>query len=75
MNSIQCLHFGRPLCRDQYWAYTAPNWVSSDTLAIDALRLMEKFSITSLLLYEKDYDNSVPQGLIHIHDLIKTGIG
>ncbi len=52
-----------------------PNWVSSDTLAIDALRLMEKFSITSLLVYEKDYDNSVPQGLIHIHDLIKTGIG
>ena len=39
------------------------------------LRLMEKFSITSLLVYEKDYDNSVPQGLIHIHDLIKTGIG
>ena len=38
-----------------------PNWVASNTLAIDALRLMEKFSITSLLVYEKDFDNSNPK--------------
>ena len=52
-----------------------PNWVASDTLAIEALKLMERYSITSLLVYDKYDKNQIPQGLVHIHDLIKTGIG
>ncbi len=50
-----------------------PKWVSSNTLAISALELMEKYNITSLIVYH-DKQLKKPNGVIHIHDILKTGI-
>jgi len=50
-----------------------PKWVTSDTLAISALELMEKHSITSLFVYT-DSSLKKPDGLVHIHDILKTGV-
>ncbi|MBD3231658.1 KpsF/GutQ family sugar-phosphate isomerase [Candidatus Dependentiae bacterium] len=45
--------------------------ISADLLAYDALKVMEDYNITSLIVTKKD--NTVI-GLIHIHDIIKAGI-
>lgn len=45
--------------------------ITLGTLAIDALRIMEKHSITSLVV--TDESNHV-MGVIHIHDILKTGL-
>jgi len=50
-----------------------PKWVASDTLAISALELMEKYSITSLFVYSNP-NLKKPDGIVHIHDILKTGI-
>ena len=50
-----------------------PKWVTSDTLALSALELMEKYSITSLFVYS-DPDQKKPDGIVHIHDILKSGI-
>ena len=50
-----------------------PKWISSDTLAISALELMEKHSITSLFVYS-DSSLKKPDGIVHIHDILKSGI-
>ena len=50
-----------------------PKWVSSDTLAISALELMEKYNITSLFVFSNKKLKK-PDGVIHIHDLLKIGI-
>jgi len=50
-----------------------PKWISSDTLAISALELMEKHSITSLFVYS-DSKLKRPDGIVHIHDILKSGI-
>jgi len=50
-----------------------PKWIMSNTLAISALELMEKHSITSLFVYT-DQNLKKPDGIIHIHDILKTGI-
>ena len=50
-----------------------PKWISSDTLAISALELMHKHSITSLFVLS-DINLKKPDGVIHIHDILKTGI-
>ena len=50
-----------------------PKWVTSDTLAISALELMEKHSITSLFVFSNPKLKK-PDGVIHIHDILKTGI-
>ena len=50
-----------------------PKWISSDTLAISALELMQKHSITSLFVLS-DINLKKPDGVIHIHDILKTGI-
>ena len=50
-----------------------PKWVSSNTLAISALELMEQYNITSLIV-NSDKQSKKPNGVIHIHDLIKMGI-
>ena len=50
-----------------------PKWISSDTLAISALELMEKHSITSLFVYS-DSSLKRPDGIVHIHDILKSGI-
>jgi len=51
-----------------------PKWVSPDTLAINALELMEQYSITSLIVYNKGDNGGVPNGIVHIHDILKSGI-
>ena len=49
-----------------------PKWISGSTLAISALKLMKKHGITSLFVYS-DKKLKKPDGLIHIHDLLKIG--
>ena len=50
-----------------------PISITSDTLAIAALELMEEHNITSLFVYSSP-DLSKPDGIVHIHDILKTGI-
>ena len=50
-----------------------PKWIKSDTLAISALELMEEHSITSLFVYSND-SSKKPDGVVHIHDILKSGI-
>ena len=52
---------------------TDPKVISSDTLAITALELMEEYNITSLFVYSSENLNK-PDGVIHIHDILKAGI-
>ncbi|MFQ6675157.1 MAG: SIS domain-containing protein [Fidelibacterota bacterium] len=51
-----------------------PKWVTQDTLAINALEIMEKYSITSLFVYKDNRYGDMPDGIIHIHDILKLGI-
>ena len=48
-----------------------PIIVSSDTLAVDALRIMEENKISQLIIVD---ENRKYLGIIHILDLIKEGI-
>lgn len=48
-----------------------PKIIDQNLLAFDALHIMEKFNITSLLI-KNESDQII--GLIHIHDLLKSGI-
>jgi len=51
-----------------------PKRLKSSELAASALRKMEEFSITSLFVFdERDPEKLV--GIVHIHDLLKAGIG
>jgi len=50
-----------------------PKTIPIDTLAIVALELMEKYNITSLFVYSSP-DLIKPDGIVHIHDILKTGI-
>ena len=50
-----------------------PKWILCDTLAISALEMMEKYSITSLFVYS-DLKLKKPDGIVHIHDILKSGI-
>lgn len=50
-----------------------PKTISSDTLAIAALELMEKHNITSLFVYSSP-GLKKPDGIVHIHDILKTGV-
>lgn len=45
--------------------------ITPDDLAAKALAIMEKFSITSLVVITSD---NKPIGLLHIHDLLKAGV-
>lgn len=42
-------------------------------LAAAALQIMERFSITSLFVFENEQD-AAPCGVIHLHDILKAGI-
>ena len=44
--------------------------IQSNLLAVEALALMQKYSITALVIVE---DNK-PSGVVHLHDLLKAGI-
>lgn len=45
--------------------------IPPETLAIDALQLMEKHKITSLIIAESNR----PLGVVHMHDLLTIGLG
>ncbi len=48
-----------------------PKTVPPDTMATEAMAVMERFSITSLFVLDaRDF----PVGVIHLHDLVKAGI-
>ncbi len=51
--------------------HKGPQTIEGDALAAKGLRLMEEFSITSLITIDKD---GRPEGLIHLHDILKSGI-
>lgn len=48
-----------------------PKIINKDELAAVALSVMQKYSITSLVVPD---DNGTLEGLIHIHDILKKGI-
>jgi arabinose-5-phosphate isomerase len=48
-----------------------PKTIAEDTLAAQALMIMEKYSITSLIAVD---DKQRPYGVIHLHDILKAGI-
>ena len=48
-----------------------PKTIGEEELAAKALSLMEKHSITSLVVPD---DNGRPKGIIHLHDILKKGI-
>ena len=47
-----------------------PKTVSSETMAVDALNILEDFSITQLIVS----DNGEYKGVLHLHDILKEGI-
>ena len=50
---------------------TNPKTIKASSLAVEALQVMEKYSITSLVVMDK---KKLPEGVIHLHDILKTGI-
>ena len=50
---------------------TKPKVVSAQTLAVDALALLEEFNILQLITVDED---GKPIGMIHLHDLLDAGI-
>lgn len=48
-----------------------PKTVLESDLAAKALHIMEKYSITSLVVCD---ENKKPVGLVHIHDILKAGV-
>lgn len=47
-----------------------PKVVSSETMAVDALNILEDYSITQLIVA----DNGEYKGVLHLHDILKEGI-
>jgi len=45
--------------------------IEADALAAKAVQVMEKLSITSLVIVD---ESMVPVGIIHLHDLLKAGV-
>jgi arabinose-5-phosphate isomerase len=48
-----------------------PKTVDADELAVRALSVMEKNSITVLMVPDK---KGKPCGILHLHDLLKSGV-
>lgn len=48
--------------------------IAMGTLALEALQIMEQYQITTLVITTTNNDLPIPQGVIHIHDLLKEGI-
>ena len=51
-----------------------PKRISSSDLAASALRKMEEHSITSLFVFDGEEDGRLV-GIVHVHDLLKAGVG
>jgi len=47
-----------------------PKTIKSSDMVVDALNIMEDFSITQLVVI----DNGEYKGVIHLHDILKEGI-
>jgi arabinose-5-phosphate isomerase len=47
-----------------------PKTISSSDMVVDALNILEDFSITQLVVV----DDNVYKGVIHLHDILKEGI-
>jgi arabinose-5-phosphate isomerase len=47
-----------------------PKLIASNAMVVDALNLMEDFSITQLIVA----DEGIYKGVIHLHDILKEGI-
>lgn len=52
---------------------TSPKRILRKNLAAKALRTMENHSITSLFVFE-DEESLKPVGIVHLHDLLKSGV-
>lgn len=50
-----------------------PKGIEADALAVEALRKMEQFAITSLFVFERPGDE-IPVGIIHLHDILRAGV-
>lgn len=48
-----------------------PKCIRTGTLAARAIHVMEKYSITQLIVMDENED---PVGIVHLHDLLKAGI-
>lgn len=48
-----------------------PKTIKGDTLAVKAISIMEKYSITSLIVVDPD---GKAEGVVHMHDLLKSGV-
>jgi arabinose-5-phosphate isomerase len=51
-----------------------PKTIAPDALAAEAVALMERHAITSLVVTEGGPDPETISGLVHLHDLLKLGI-
>jgi len=49
-----------------------PKTIRPDMLAVQALKIMETFKITQLIVVN---DNQHPIGVLHLHDLVEAGLG
>ncbi len=52
---------------------TAPKRILRHNLAAKALQIMETHSITSLFVFA-DEESTIPVGIVHLHDLLKSGV-
>ena len=50
---------------------TSPKTITGNALAVRGINLMEKYSITHLVVTD---DGGLIQGIVHLHDLIRAGI-
>ncbi len=50
----------------------SPKTIKSDAFALEALRKMEEFKITVLIVVD---DDNKPEGIIHMHDILRAEIG
>jgi arabinose-5-phosphate isomerase len=51
-----------------------PITINSEMLAVEAIALMNKKSITNLFVIEEDAGGSKIIGILHIHDCLKAGL-
>lgn len=49
-----------------------PKTILKGSLAVEGLRMMETYNITQLVIVDK---GNFPVGMVHLHDLVKAGLG
>ena len=53
-----------------------PKCTTTDALAASALAIMEEHAVTNLVVFPpKGKKSRKPAGIIHIHDILKAGVG